>query len=171
MKNAHGYNIHMHWHQASDPQKITDLAMMIKALLDAKPKEPKKKTWPSKMRMAPPPLPTPPTPPGFYKENLVKSQASTSSSQYDCVRWAPTPQIARIDEVTEELQYLPSLLEDQIAHEQEKMKNRSCPPPSKDSLTPYEEIYMAESFKKRSPPISKPSTATADMSSYTAAAK
>ncbi|KAF8627908.1 hypothetical protein AX15_004185 [Amanita polypyramis BW_CC] len=31
------------WHMASDPQKITDLAMMIKALLDAKPKAPKKK--------------------------------------------------------------------------------------------------------------------------------
>ncbi|KAF8621860.1 hypothetical protein AX15_007453 [Amanita polypyramis BW_CC] len=146
-----------------------DLAMTIKALLDSKPKEPinKKKICPSMNRTALPPLPTPPTPPGFYK-NIP---SSSSSIKMDRVTWAPMPQIARIDKVTEDLQYLPSSLEDQIAKDQEKLKNKSRPPPTDDSLIPYEEAFTAESFKKRSIPSSKASTATADMSSYAAAAK
>ncbi|KAF8624440.1 hypothetical protein AX15_005871 [Amanita polypyramis BW_CC] len=40
-----------------------------------------------------------------------------------------------------------------------------------DSLIPYEEAFTAESFEKRSVPLSIPSTAMVDMSSYAAVAK
>ncbi|KAF8624585.1 hypothetical protein AX15_005800 [Amanita polypyramis BW_CC] len=156
------------WHMADDPQKIMDLALTIKALLDAKLKEQvnKKKICPSMNHTAPPPLPTPPTPPGFYNQ-----VASSSSMKLDRVTWAPMPQIARIDEVTDELQYPSSSLKEQIARDQEKQKNKSRPPPTGDSLLLYKEAFTAESFEKRSILSSKTSTATADMSSYAAAAK
>ncbi|KAF8622256.1 hypothetical protein AX15_007159, partial [Amanita polypyramis BW_CC] len=113
------------WHTASDPQKITDLAMTIKALLDAKPKAPKKK------QAAPAPKksdylldPGLRSPIDDYNI-MMANKKSASGSQPDRVRWAPMPQIARIDEVkdiTPELQYLPSSLESQIARQQEKNK-------------------------------------------------
>ncbi|KAF8622970.1 hypothetical protein AX15_006602, partial [Amanita polypyramis BW_CC] len=154
-----------------------ELANTIKALLDTKPKAPKKK-----------PVPRPPTksdklspvslgsPMDDFNNMLAKQQLSSSSSQQDRVRWAPMPQIARIDEVVEssqegELQYPPASLESQIAREQAKNKNRSHPPPPGDSLAPYEEVVSAESWQKRSVPSTQTSPPTAELSSYAAAAK
>ncbi|KAF8625227.1 hypothetical protein AX15_005485 [Amanita polypyramis BW_CC] len=128
-QNQPAYNIHTHWHQADDPQKITDLAMTIKALLDAKPKPPvNKKHLPAAAKFS-------------------NSQLSSSSSKQDRVTWAPTPQIARIDKILE-LEYLSSSLESQITKDQERLKNKSRPPPSDDSLVPYEEAFMAEPFEQ-----------------------
>ncbi|KAF8623407.1 hypothetical protein AX15_006389 [Amanita polypyramis BW_CC] len=86
------------------------------------------------------------------------------------------PQIARIDEVVEssqegELQYPPASLESQIAREQAKNKNKSRPPPPGDSLAPYEEVIMAESWQNRSVLVTQSSPPTAELSSYAAAAK
>ncbi|KAF8621351.1 hypothetical protein AX15_007856 [Amanita polypyramis BW_CC] len=157
-----------------DPQKVMELANTIKALLDAKPKVPKKKvpTRPPQKsdKLSPVSLGSPID---DYNIMMAKKQASTSQ---DKVRWAPTPQIARIDEVAEssqegELQYPPASLESQIAQEQAKNKNRSRPPPTDDLLIPYEEAFTAESFEKRSEQPSPSSVPTADLSSYTAAAK
>ncbi|KAF8622218.1 hypothetical protein AX15_007195, partial [Amanita polypyramis BW_CC] len=83
-KNEHGYNIQTHWHQASDPQKITDLAMTIKALLDAKPKAPKKKPQTSKPKsdkLSPIPLPLPTS----DYNNMKRGQSKEIGSQQDKV--------------------------------------------------------------------------------------
>ncbi|KAF8624083.1 hypothetical protein AX15_006055 [Amanita polypyramis BW_CC] len=158
----------------SDPQKVTELANTIKALLDAKPKAPKKKVPTRHLqksdKLSPVSLGTPMD---DYNIMMAKQQASTSQ---DRVRWAPTPQIARINEVVEssqegELQYPPASLESQIAQEQAKNKNHSRPPPTDDSLIPYEEAFMAETFEKRSEQPTPSSVPTADLSSYAAAAK
>ncbi|KAF8624097.1 hypothetical protein AX15_006048 [Amanita polypyramis BW_CC] len=151
-----------------------ELANTIKALLDAKPKAPKKKTpirTPQKSnKLSPVSLGSP-----IDDYNIMMAKKETSTSQ-DKVRWAPMPQIARIDEVVEslqegELQYPPASLESQIAREQAKNKNRSRPPPTDNSLIPYEEAFTAESFEKRSEQPSPPSIPTAELSSYAAAAK
>ncbi|KAF8629611.1 hypothetical protein AX15_003352 [Amanita polypyramis BW_CC] len=158
----------------SNPQQVMDLAKTIKALLDAKPKAPKKKApirAPQKSdKLSPVSLGSPID---DYNIMMEKKEASTSQ---DKVRWAPTPQIVRIDEVVEslqegELQYPPALLESQIAREQAKNKNRSRPPPTDDSLIPYEEAFTAESFEKRSKRPTPSSIPTAELSSYAAAAK
>ncbi|KAF8623737.1 hypothetical protein AX15_006224 [Amanita polypyramis BW_CC] len=166
------------WHTANDPQKITELANTIKALLDAKPKAPKKKAPtrpPSKSDKLS--LVSLGTPTDEYNNMMARQgKVSGSSSQQDRVQCAPMPQIAHIDEVIEssqegKLQYPPASLESQIAREQAKNKNRSCPPPTDDSLIPYEEAYTAESFEKRSVPQMQSSPAMADLSSYAAAEK
>ncbi|KAF8622417.1 hypothetical protein AX15_007035 [Amanita polypyramis BW_CC] len=158
------------WHTADDPQKITDLAMTIKALLDAKPKAPKKKA-PVKLtksdKLSPVSLGTP-----TDDYNIMMAKQNLPSGTQ--VRWAAMPQIARIDEVQEttpELQYPLSSLESQIAKEQAKNKNRSRPPPTNDSLIPYEEAFTAELFEKRSMQPTPSSVPTAELSSYVAAAK
>ncbi|KAF8625016.1 hypothetical protein AX15_005592 [Amanita polypyramis BW_CC] len=161
----------------SDPQKVTELANMIKALLDAKPKALKKKVPtrppPKSDKLLPVSLGSPTD---DYNNMMAKQQASASSSQQDRVRWAPTPQIACIDEIVEssqegELQYPPASLESQIAREQAKNKNRSRPLPPSDSLAPYEEVISAESWQNRSAPVTQSSPPTAELSSYAAAAK
>ncbi|KAF8624088.1 hypothetical protein AX15_006052 [Amanita polypyramis BW_CC] len=158
----------------SNPQQVMELAKTIKALLDAKPKASKKKApirVPQKSdKLSPVSLGSPID---DYNIMMEKKEASTSQ---DKVRWAPTPQIARIDEVVNssqegELQYPPASLESQIAREQAKDKNRSRPPPTDDSLIPYEEAFTAESFEKRSQRPTPSSVPTAELSSYAAAAK
>ncbi|KAF8624015.1 hypothetical protein AX15_006085, partial [Amanita polypyramis BW_CC] len=104
---------------------------------------------------------------------MAKKQEATSQ---DRVRWAPTPQIVRIDEVVEssqegELHYPLVSLESQIAREQAKNKNCSRPPPTDDSLIPYKEAFTAESFEKRSEQPSPSSVPMENLSSYAAAAK
>ncbi|KAF8621758.1 hypothetical protein AX15_007525 [Amanita polypyramis BW_CC] len=144
--------------------------MTIKVLLDAKPKVPKKKT-PVKLtksdKISPVSLGTP-----TDEYNIMMAKQNTPSGTQ--VRWAPMPQIARIDEVKEstpELQYPPSSLESQIAKEQERNKNRLRPPPTDDSLIPYEEAFTADSFEKRSVQPTPSSVPTVELSSYAAAAK
>ncbi|KAF8621688.1 hypothetical protein AX15_007585 [Amanita polypyramis BW_CC] len=158
----------------SNPQQVMELAKTIKALLDSKPKTIKKKVPtrapPKSDKLSPVSLGPP-----IDDYNIMMANKQESGSQ-DKVRWAPTPQIARIDEVVEssqegELQYPPASLESQIAREQAKNKNRSRPPPTDDSLIPYEEAFTAESFEKRSEKTSSSSIPTANLSSYAAAAK
>ncbi|KAF8625391.1 hypothetical protein AX15_005406 [Amanita polypyramis BW_CC] len=162
------------WHTANDPQKITDLAMTIKVLLDTKPKVLKKRQAAPVTKksdyLSDPGLPMPTD----EYNILMAKKSSTSGSQPDRVRWAPMPQIARIDEIPEkmpELQYLLASLESQIAKEQERNKNCSHPPPTDNSLLPYEEVYTAESFEKRSVQPTPLSVPTSELSSYAAAAK
>ncbi|KAF8621864.1 hypothetical protein AX15_007449 [Amanita polypyramis BW_CC] len=128
----------MLWHTVESPEKLTELVKVIKALLDLKPKESinKKKIQPSTICTAPPPLPTPPMPPGFYK-NISNSNSESSQNRRDRVTWAPTPQIAQIDKIPSlELTYpSPTPVVD---------KNISYPPPSSDSLAPYEDAATAE---------------------------
>ncbi|KAF8622494.1 hypothetical protein AX15_006969, partial [Amanita polypyramis BW_CC] len=152
-----------------------ELVNTIKALLDAKPKVPKKKAPthpPPKLdKLSPVSLGSP-----IDDYNIMMAKQQTSSSQQDRVRWAPMPQIARIDEVVEssqegELQYPPASLESQIAREQAKNKNKSRPPPPSDSLAPYEEVISVESWQNRSAPVSQSSPPTAELSSYAAVAK
>ncbi|KAF8624371.1 hypothetical protein AX15_005909 [Amanita polypyramis BW_CC] len=146
--------------------------MTIKVLLDAKPKVPKKKQ-PIKLTKLDKLSPVSLGSPTDDYNNLMAKQNAPSGSQIDWVRWAPTPQIARIDEIpsTPELQYPLLSLESQIAKDQAKNKNWLRPPPSNDSLIPYEEAFTAESFEKRSEQPSSSSPATAELSSYAVAAK
>ncbi|KAF8622930.1 hypothetical protein AX15_006636, partial [Amanita polypyramis BW_CC] len=70
----------------------------------------------------------------------MSSQPSSSQAQkFDCITWAPMPQIASIEEIPSQLAYPSS-----SSSVTDKNKNKSRPPPLSDCLTPYEDTSKAE---------------------------
>ncbi|KAF8628662.1 hypothetical protein AX15_003792 [Amanita polypyramis BW_CC] len=118
------------WHTAESPEKITELEMVIRALLDSKTPDQslKKKIRPSTRRTAPAPLSTPPIP----IHMLAKLDTPPPSLKQERVTWAPTPQIATIEEVPESLVYPSS------SSESSTTKKIKANIPPTDSLPAYE---------------------------------